>query len=261
MSSLRNKTVVITRPRSQYESFANLVSSFGAKPISFPTIEISPLTDTVHLDQSLKQLENYDWLILTSVNGVEVVWERLGELGIDALPPGLKIAAIGPKTATALKEQGVHPSFVPEEYIAEAIYPGLGNVRDKRVLLARAEQAREALPQLIEEGGGVAEVVSAYRTFPASPDKDGLDTLRNGVDVITFTSSSTVENFITLLKNAEMRFDALGGDPICAAIGPITARTAQEFGLPIRVVATTYTIEGLAQAISKYYQEQIMSNG
>ena len=246
---LHNKRIVITRPREQAGAFAQQIAAVGAVPVFLPVIEIQPLADAVILDRALSKLACYDWVVFTSANGVEAVWERLAELGQPGLPEGLQVAAIGPKTAAALQQRGVKPDFVPDEYIAEAILPGLGDVRGRWVLLPRADLARPALPLAIIAAGGVAHEIAAYHTIPAEPDLAGLQALREGVDIITFTSSSTVRNFVALAHGAGLDPKNLPAQPHLACIGPITASTAAEEGLPVDLVADEYTIEGLLAAL------------
>jgi uroporphyrinogen III methyltransferase / synthase len=246
---LQGKRILITRPRAQSAGFARRLEALGAVPILFPVIEIAPVKVSRALDQALRELDQYDWLVLTSANGVQVTWKRLSDLHIQALPEGLKVAAIGPKTAAALRSLGVKPDFVPDEYVAEAILPGLGELRGCRVLLLRADLARPALPQAIRQGGGVATELAVYNTVAAEPDPKALEALRQGVDVVTFTSSSTVRNFVHLVRRAGMEPAALPGNPLCACIGPITAQTAREEGLSPDLVASEYTTEGLINAL------------
>ena len=253
MSEFSGKRILITRARAQSEDFIAALLSAGAEPVIFPSIRIAPAADLAALDRALSELARYDWLVLTSVNGVEAVWERREALGIQGIPGLLRIAAIGPKTAGALQARGVRPDFVPDEYVAEAILPGLGDLRGRRVLLARADIARPALRLAIEAAGGVADEIAAYRTLPVPLDPESLEALRAGVDVITFASSSTVRNFIELVHGAGLDPLALPGDPIIACIGPITAGTARETGLPVALVAEKYTIEGLLGALKSYF--------
>lgn len=250
--NLENKRVVVTRARHQAEEFAAAFQSLGAVPVPFPVIEISPVRDSTLLDEALKELGGYDWLIFTSVNGVEAVWNRFAALDIDHLPAEVKVAAIGPKTAASLQAHGITLDFTPSEYIAEAILPGLGQLRGCRVLLPRADLARKALPEAIMKAGGVAHEIVAYHTLPAHPDPLALQALQKGVDVVTFTSSSTVRNFIILVKTAGLEACCLPGQPLIACIGPITAATAREEGLPVHVIAAEYTAEGLIQALLSY---------
>jgi uroporphyrinogen-III synthase len=249
---LNAKRVVITRPRGQADNFAEALLEAGAHPIIFPVIQISQEDDNVALDRALGKLECYEWLVLTSVNGVKAVWERMQTLGLDKIPESVQVAAIGPKTADALRQHGVSPNFVPDEYVAEAIVPGLGDLRGRWVLLPRADLARSALPHAIQALDGVAHEITAYRTLPGQPDPRSLEELRAGVDVITFTSSSTVRNFVALLAASGLGVKNLPGAPIFACIGPITAQTAGEEGLPVDVVADEYTIEGLLKALLEH---------
>jgi uroporphyrinogen-III synthase len=253
MSELQGKRVVVTRPRAQANGFAEALERAGAEAIFFPVIEITPVEDMTALDHALLKLYCYDWLILTSVNGVRVVWDRMHNLDIQGgLPEKLRVATIGPKTAAELKKFGVKADFIPDEYVAEAILLGLGDLRGCWTLLPRADIARPALPDAINAAGGVAHEIGIYHTLPAEADRTGLQALREGVDFVTFTSSSTVRNFSELVKTAGLDAHHLPGNPQFACIGPITAQTAREEGFPVAVVAEEYTTEGLLQALIDY---------
>lgn len=249
---LNAKKVLITRPRCQADEFAAALQQTGALAVFFPVIEIAAVEDPTALDQALSTLDSYHWLVLTSANGVLAVWERLQVLGITGLPSSLRVAAIGPKTAQALLAAGVQPDFVPDEYIAEAILPGMGALRGQRVLLLRADLARPALALAIRAAGGEAVEIAAYRTVPAGPDSAALLALQSGVQVVTFTSSSTVRNFCALARAAGLDPARLPGLPVLACIGPITAATARQEGLPVDLVAAEYTTAGLLQALLDY---------
>lgn len=249
MPDLHGKRVLVTRPPHQAEYFAQALREAGAEPICFPVITIGPPPDLPALDRVLQGLTAYDWLILTSVNGVAAVWERLAYLAITSLPEGLKVAAIGPQTASALQEQGLDPDFVPGEYIAEAILPGLGEMTGRRFLLLRADQARRALADQIRLQGGLVDEVTAYQTLPAQPSEESIAGLRAGIDWVTFTSSSTVRNFVAAVRSAGLDPLDLPGSPRFACIGPVTAQTAHQEGLPVDVIASEYTTRGLLDAM------------
>jgi uroporphyrinogen III methyltransferase/synthase len=167
----------------------------------------------------------------------------------------LKIACIGPKTAAELENKGFTPDFVPEEYVAEAILPGLGTLEGLKVLLTRADIARRDLPEAIRAGGGVADDIPAYRTLPNQADNEALDMIAQGVDVLTFTSPSTVENFVQILQNENLDPLRIPNDPVVACIGPITARAAADKGFQIDLVAEQYTTIGMLGSLEKYYLE------
>jgi len=247
--NLTNLRILITRPAGQAVDFAERLAKLGAIPILFPTIQVEAFRDNPELDRALINLQNYDWLVVTSVNGVEAVFERLYALDIDHLPASLKVAAIGPKTAAALQSVGVQPDFIPKEYIAEAILPGLGELQHLRVLLLRADIARPALAEAIRRAGGEAYDISVYRILAGQPDPGALEALREGVDIVTFTSSSTVHHFNDLVRQAGLDPIHLPGDPRFVCIGPITAKTAQEEGLPVGFTAREYTTNGIIQAL------------
>jgi uroporphyrinogen III methyltransferase/synthase len=239
------KRILITRPRAQADGFAEKLRAADFEPTFFPVIEIQPIENNVALERALSKLGCYDWLVFTSVNAVEVV---LPQLPIGSLP---QIAAIGPKTAEALKTRGITPDFVPEEYVAESILPGLGDLRGKWVLLPRAEIARKALPEAIFESGGIPHEISVYKTLPVAPSADGLAALRAGVDIVTLTSPSTVHNLVAIAREHDLDPLALPGNPLFACIGPITEQAAREEGLTNLVTAKEYTTEGLIEAISR----------
>ncbi|MEO5887120.1 MAG: uroporphyrinogen-III synthase [Anaerolineales bacterium] len=243
------KRILVTRPRAQTGSFVEGLRAAGFEPIYFPVIEIRSIEDNPELDDALKNINKYDWVVFTSVNGVEVVFDKISLLFLgEAL--GVRFAAIGPKTAEALKVRGVTPDFVPEEYIAESILPGLGDLHDKWVLLPRAEIARKALPEAIVKAGGTAHEIAVYKTLPTQPDSEGLAALKAGVDVITLTSPSTVQNFVAIAKQNGLDPLNLPNNPLFACIGPITEQAAREEGLSNLVVAKEYTTEGLIQILS-----------
>jgi len=244
------KRILITRPRAQADPFAVKLRSAGFEPIFFPVIEIRPIEDNPALERALAKLECYDWVVFTSVNAVEVVFDNPGmpkrDQGI-----GVRVAAIGPKTAEALQARGVTPDFVPDEYVAESILPGLGDLRGKWILLPRAEIARKALPEAIAEAGGIPHEIAVYQTLPVRPDPAGLAALRSGVEIVTLTSPSTVQNFAVIARQNGLDPLRLPGNPVFACIGPITEEAARGEGLENIVVAREYTTEGLIDVISR----------
>jgi uroporphyrinogen-III synthase len=244
------KRILVTRPRAQADEFANKLRFAGFEPVFFPVIEIKPVEDNIALERALSKLSCYEWIVFTSVNAVEVVFGNYSSL-IFADGVGTKFAAIGPKTAASLKAHGIEPHFVPEEYVAEAILPGLGDLVGKWVLLPRAEIARKALPEAIFHAGGIPHEVTVYKTLPAQPDPDGLEALRSGVDVITLTSPSTVENFIAIAEKNGLDPLHLPNNPQFACIGPITEKAAKEAGLPNLMVAKEYTTDGLMAILNQ----------
>jgi uroporphyrinogen-III synthase len=256
--------ILITRPRAQADDFAEKLRSAGFEPIFFPVIEIQPIENNVALERALGKLTCYEWVVFTSVNAVDVVFDQLESaaepqrhaeneksLRLSDSVATPRFAAIGPKTAEALRKYGIEPDFVPEEYVAEAILPGLGDVQGKWILLPRAEIARQTLPEAIASAGGIAHEIAVYRTLPVQPDPGGLAALKSGVDVVTLTSPSTVQNFAAICKQSGLDPLNLPNNPLFACIGPITEQAAREEGLTRLVVAGEYTTDGLIEAISK----------
>ncbi len=249
MKPLAGKRILVTRPRAQAAELCDKLAAQGAQPIVFPTIEIAPLENTSQLDYAIRHLAQYQWIVFTSVNGVKAFWERLDAVGA-GLVPTLRVAAIGPATASALQSHDVTVTLIPDEYVAEAILESIGAVHGQRILLPRADIAREALAVELQQRGAIVDEIAAYRTLPAQPDPNGLIELRRGIDVITFTSSSTVRNFVALVGR-----DSIPSQAIIACIGPITANTARELGLRVDVTAAEYTLDGLVAALVRHFTE------
>jgi uroporphyrinogen-III synthase len=242
------KKILVTRARTQADEFADKLRAAGFEPVYFPVIEIKPVDNNIALERALRKLGCYEWIVFTSTNAVDVVFDNYSPLlAGDAL--GVKFAAIGPKTADALQSRGVRVDFVPQEYVAEAILPGLGDLAGRWVLLPRAEMARKELPEAICEAGGIPHEITVYKTLPSQPGIEALNALRSGVDVISLTSQSTVQNFITIAKQNGLDPLHLPKDPLFACIGPITEQAAKDAGLPNVVVAKEYTTEGLIAAL------------
>jgi len=220
--------------------------------IEIPFIEIRKPKSFVPLDAALASLNTYDWLILTSANGVEALWERLRKLRIARTKlRRLQIAAIGPATKNAIVKHGLRVQMVPEEYVAESVVKGLRDkVSGKRVLLVRAKVARDVIPDELRSAGAHVNVVEAYETVVPEKSRQRLRTLlqdrRRRPHVVTFTSSSTARNFSELLGN---RGAARLTDVQFASIGPVTSATLRELGLPIAIEAKEFTMPGLVRAI------------
>ncbi|KAA0273009.1 MAG: uroporphyrinogen-III synthase [Chloroflexi bacterium] len=245
--------VLITRPRAQADDFAEKLRSAGFEPIFFPVIEIRPVDNNNELAKALENIQQYAWVVFTSVNAVPPTvsphfLRKWGECPEGTR--GVKIAAVGPKTAEALRKHGLEPDFIPDEYIGEAIMSGLGDVNGKWILLPRAELAREELPNAISKAGGIAHEIVVYKTLPAEIDVNELSALKSGVDVVTFTSASTVENFVAITRQHELDPLNLPNSPLIACIGPVTKQAAKEAGFQNLVVAKEYTTEGLIEAIA-----------
>ncbi len=251
---LAGKKVVVTRAAAQADSFANALTELGATPLLIPTIQIEPMADLSDLEQALQRLHEFQWLIFTSVNAVGVVVERLTALEIPASAwADLAVAAVGQTTADALRAHGILPKFVPETYVAEAIVDGLGTVAGEQILLPQAEIARETLAERLQAKGATVAAIPIYRTLAADLDLTALCALKQGVDLLTFTSSSTVRNLVQALTAANGSAPTFAGETI-ACIGPVTAATARELGLHVDIVATEHTIPGLLAAIVDYYR-------
>ena len=252
---LFGKRVVVTRAREQASALSEQLRLLGAEPIEFPIIAIAPPPDDyAGLDVALADLPAYHWVVFTSANGVAHFFDRLTHAGHDARALGAaKVAAIGPATADALQSRGIRPDFMPTEFVAEAVIAQFPEaVAGKRILLARAHEAREVLPETWRERGATVDVVSAYQTTLAT---DGADDIRQQlergeIDAVTFTSSSTVKNFVQAVGGAR----AVGANVVLATIGPVTEQTCRELLRPPDCTASVYTIDGLVLALTEYIE-------
>jgi len=252
---LAGKRILITRARDQAAVFSSSLRDLGAEVIELPTIEIMPPASWKGLDRAIDQITSYNWLIFTSANGVNFFWQRWKERNKDRLPPSLRICAIGPATAYQLMEKGIEVHITPKEFVAEAILREFEKsmLKGKRILLARAKEARDILPEGLRKMGAQVDVVETYRTVkPKGGSKSLKELLMKGkVDAITFTSSSTVNHFAELLKKEDLQ-NLLRGITI-ACIGPITARTAKNWKMRVQIQPKEYTIPALTQAITQYF--------
>ena len=253
---LLGRCIMITRPRIQSGSFVRGLEELGSEVIECPTIEIIPPESYVPLDRTIQALEEYDWIVFTSVNGVKEFLNRLQYLGKDsAALEGIRLAAIGPETAREIASHGIQVEFVPADYRAEGILHGLNpaEVEGKRFLLPRAATARDILPRTLKEWGAEVDVVQAYRTVPAKGSAAILSGVlsENKVDMVTFTSSSTVKYFVDLLSPVDLR--KFCNAVAVACIGPITKGTAESNRVRVDVLAKEYTVSGLIEAIVEYF--------
>ncbi len=254
---LLGKGVVVTRAREQASDLAMLLETHGACVHQFPTISITPLEDFTVLDAALDDLPGYDWLVFTSVNGVDCFWKRLMDTGRDARAlADIKIAAIGQATAKRLKDRGIVPDLIPERFVAESVLEGLleAGAAGCNFLIPRAKEAREVLPDKLREAGCSVDVVPVYETVRADSDAAALkEVLEAGeVDCVTFASSSTVDNFFELVPADDFR--RLAPDCKLACIGPITATTLKKHGFEPAIQPEDFTIPALVDAIVSHYK-------
>ena len=241
----------MTRPRAQAADFIERLTSAGADVIPCPTIEIVPPESWQPLDEAIARVTDFDWLVFTSVNGVEMFFQRLRILERDVrVLHRARLAAVGPQTAQALSEHGLLVDVTPEEFRAEGVAEAMRalGIAGQRVLLPRAAAAREILPVMLRQAGAEVEEVASYRTVRAGTDVGELRRVlrEHAVDLVTFTSSSTVRNFLELLGGDATRL--LGDTPI-GCIGPITAETAIAAGLRVSIQPSAYTIADFTKTI------------
>ncbi len=246
---LFGRRIVVTRARHQAASLATLLERAGAQVIEFPTIEICPAPDRARVERAYVEAGSYDWLVLTSPNGAELFFKGYLKAGHDIRDlAGVSIAAIGPATAAAIERRGVRVAAQPSEFRAEALVDALGDPAGKRFLVARAAVARDVLPDALRAKGADVDVVAIYETRLPQPSADPA--LLDDVDAVTFTSSSTVTNFMTIMGDGG---EPLLRDVVVAAIGPITAETLSDTGITPKIVASQYTTACLADEIIDYF--------
>lgn len=241
---LQGRRVVVTRPSEQAGELIQLLEAHGAEVVVFPTIMIGPPADPEPLRRAIRRLDGYHWLLFTSANGVRFFFDELERLSADeALPAHLRIACVGPATAASLSEYGVDsPVEVPESYTAESLLVALGELSsDTRILLPQADIARPVLADGLREAGAEVDVVEAYRTLPTRlAVRDAGEVA--AADVVTFTSPSTVRNFVELAGKPGPRMRV-------AVIGPVTAAAARASGMTVHARATEHTVAGLVDAV------------
>ncbi len=254
LSQLR---VLVGRAKHQAGALSTELRKFGATVIEIPFIEIRKPQSYKPLDAALKNIESYDWLILTSVNGVDAMWQRMANLRLTkGSLEHLRIAAIGPATQKAIEQRGVEVDVVPKEYIAESVVRSLRKrAKGKRILLVRAKVARDVIPLELRQAGATVDVVEAYETVVPQSSRARLRAVlksRRRPQVITFTSSSTVKNFIDLMgKSRASTLARLDGIQL-ASIGPVTSSTLREMDLRVDIAAKKFTIPGLLDAIIRH---------
>lgn len=255
--------VLVGRARHQAGALSGELRRLGAEVIEIPFIEIRRPHSYKPLDSALKSIANYDWLILTSVNGVEALfsrWERLHQGKKSGMGTGaLRVAAIGPATKKAIEQRGMRVDIMPKEYVAESVCSSLSaEVAGKRVLLVRAKVARDVIPRELRKVGAHVDVVEAYETVvPASSRARVRAVMKNPQgrpQVVTFTSSSTVKNFVALLGSRGAVNNAIADGMLTASIGPVTSATLKESGLKVDMEAKEFTIPGLVATLTQTFK-------
>jgi uroporphyrinogen III methyltransferase / synthase len=255
---LLGKKIVVTRAREQASGFIKLLRKAGADCIEMPTIKISPPEDNQPLEKSIDDINSFDWVIFTSVNGVKFFFETLYKKGKDVRILGhLKFACIGPVTKEKLQEFGIICDVLPETYKAESVVKAFSdkNIDGKQILIPRAKEARAVLPEELKKMGAIVNEVTTYVTSLADSGRDTLIQMleKNEIDIVTFTSSSTVQNFTELIPAD--KFEQLIKNPTTACIGPITEKTAVSLGFNPEIVPEEYTIDGLMNSILQYFDK------
>lgn len=255
---LFGRKIMVTRAREQASRFMAGLTELGAECVELPTIEIKPPSSWQDLDRAIMDIADYQWLIFTSINGVNFFFKRLYELGKDIRSlRDIKVSAIGPKTAEAIYERGINPDLIPDEYKAEGVIEAFRgrDCKDINILIPRAAEARDILPEELKKMCARVDVVEAYRTMMPDAGSEGLGEMlkRGQIDMATFTSSSTVTNLVSMFRGQENNLRQWMQNVTIACIGPITAKTAEENGFRVSITPKEYTIEALTGAIVEYF--------
>ncbi|ARU63322.1 hypothetical protein CBW65_21780 [Tumebacillus avium] len=250
------KRIVVTRSRSQASELSRMIEELGGIPFEFPVIRTDWPEDLGPLDLALSRLGEFDWIILTSVTGVEMFFERMKQTnGVLPAASSVRWAAVGSKTAAALERHGVQVAVTAEEFVAEGLLRSLGDqvAPGQHVLFPRANIARKMMPDAMRAKGCEVTEVDAYQTLAVTENVEELVRAlqANEIHAVTFTSSSTVTNFLSALPVYDPR--SLLSGAVLAAIGPVTKETAEDQGLNIDVMADTYTIPGLVEALARFF--------
>jgi uroporphyrinogen-III synthase len=252
---LAGKRVLVTRALHQAGKLSDGLRELGAEPVEAPVLEIRPPVSFEQLDAAIRNLGNYNWLILTSANTVRALVTRASELGIELLQTAsVNVAAIGEGTAAAARDAGLHVTFVPVTSVAESLVEGLvGGAAGQRILLARAEVARDVIPDVLRNAGAQVTVVDAYRNVipEGAPEKLSV-ALARGIDAATFTSSSSVTHLAEAARQAEIAWPFAGVPAV--SIGPITSQTLRDLGWQPSIEANPSDIPGLISAIVQLFQ-------
>ncbi|MCC7203374.1 MAG: uroporphyrinogen-III synthase [Nitrospirae bacterium] len=254
---LTGKKIVITRPSDQQEEFASMLSALGAEPVRFPVIAIAPPDSWEAADRAIENISKYDWVIFTSVNGVTSFAGRLILLQKDVTQTlsGIKICAIGLKTAEVVEQYGLEVDFMPDEFRAESVAGGFLEMGSpaNNVLLPRAQVGRDILPVELARVGIKVDVIPVYKAI--RPDADALKLRKmlqdREIDVVTFTSSSCVKNFVEIIGLDQYKMLLTGVKIAC--ISPVTSDTVKKYGLGVDIIPDRYTVADLAKAIAGYY--------
>ncbi len=254
---LFGKRVIVTRSRDQASVFAEMLIDRGATTIEFPTIDVVPPASWDELDSAINEIETYNWIIFTSANAVKFFMERLRSLGKDLrMLKGVNICTVGPKTAEALEARGLRADLIPGEFKAEGVLAALGGLQVKglKFLIPRAKVAREIIPDKLRELGADVTVATAYENVRPVADMERVKKLfdEKKISVVTFTSSSTVHNFIEILGQKEYKTLIAGVKVAC--IGPVTAKTAEEYGMKTDIMPKEYTIPAFVDAMVEYFK-------
>jgi uroporphyrinogen-III synthase len=252
MSSLAGRCVVVTRGRDQAEPFAAALEARDAIPVFFPAIRILPLADTRILDAAVRVLDQFQWIVFTSANAVMAFWERMTAGGRASVPDRVRIASIGPATSAALATLGVPVDAQPKKFIGTELAAAMGDIHDMRILLPRAEDAREETVDSLRAAGGRVDDIVAYRTETGAPTAAEFEAMLQPMDAVTFTSPSGVRGFGALLGD---RAYAIAETTIVVTIGPTTTEAVREAGWPKPIEAETATVAGIISALESHFEQ------
>lgn len=250
MSGLTGKRILVTRAPHQSAALSDLLRAQGGHPVEFPVIDIQSLLPSPEVDAALRALDQYDWVGFTSGNGARIAINRWREIANGPWPSATSVAAVGSTTAGVLKDLGIPVHSVPGDFQGAALPAAMGAVAGRRVLLLRADIASDEPAEALRRAGAVVHDLGVYRTVTATPDGRHWTAAREVADAVTFTSPSTVRNFIDLANQVSLSLN----DLVVTCIGPVTARAARQAGLPVHVCADPHTAAGMVDALAAYWR-------
>jgi uroporphyrinogen III methyltransferase / synthase len=255
---LAGRTIAVTRTREQAAALADRLEDLGARVVAFPVIETADPEDWGPADSAIEEIGSYDWVVLTSTNGVERFLERMLECDSDSRAlAGLRIAAVGSATADRLLDFALRPDLVPADFRAEGLLEAFaerGIGPGARILVPRALDAREILPEQLRGAGATVDVVPVYRVVAADPDPEGLEELREGrVDVVTFASGGTARHFADVLSAAGLDPAQVLARTVVASVGPVTSEAVRRLGFDVGIEAAESTMPSLVEAIADHF--------
>lgn len=253
-SSLKNKTILITRPKDQVSEFSQLIRQYGGNPVDLPSTEIKPVESWYKVDRAIRKITSFHWVLFTSANGVHFFLSRMRVRGIPFPGSGVKVAAVGNKTAKKLEELNIKVDYIPARFSGAHLARELQIHKGDKILIPRGNKGKKSLVEQLVEKGAVPVDLRVYHTVYYQLENSEIrDVLQRDIDVFTFTSPSTVEVFDQRVKNLNISLK----NPVIACIGHITQKALQDRGYKVDIVPSEHTLEGMLEEIARYFSQNL----